>query len=81
MSNVIQFRGRKVDRVIIEEGWLTDSPDQTELGQHMYFVQVAVEGADEDDGVWFGKTYEEALAVAKQLAAEHGARIIDKVTE
>jgi hypothetical protein len=69
MSNILQFR--RTDIVVIYEGTITKSSNASEVGRHLYFVDV-VEADGCSIGMWGGASYQQAVTAANELAADWG---------
>jgi hypothetical protein len=71
MNNIVQFRPRKTDRVVIWRGIIAKSSFAAEIGQCRYFVDL-IEADGGEIGLSACSSYHEALIEAREIALDWG---------
>lgn len=90
MSNIVELFNDRVDRVIINGGFVSATIVHSERGtertvhrpaEYRYFVDLIEVGPDGGEmSLWDGATHEEAMAAAREISRDLGdLPIIDRV--
>lgn len=80
MSNVIEFRFRKTNTIVIRGGIIIKSTNPTDVGQFRYFVDV-IEAEGGEIGLWDGASYNQAVIEAREIALDWGGVPVRDLTE
>jgi hypothetical protein len=80
MSNVIEFRFRKTDTVVLRGGIIIKSTVASEVGQFRYFVDV-IEADGTEIGLWDGASYYDAVLEARDIAVDWGGAPVRDLTD